>query len=82
MSDVPDEQLSRLQVTQVEELPDTQRPPQGVQGAQVRQVLFERSAPLGDRLRCEVPAQLLPCTHDNRKWAGCTQGELSADPHS
>ena len=58
---LPDEKLSGLQVSQVEELPDTQRPPQGGEGTQVIQVLFERPAPLGDRLRREVPAQLLSC---------------------
>lgn len=58
---LPDEQLSGLQVSQVEELPDTQRPPQGREGTQVIQVLFERPAPLRDRLRREVPAQLLTC---------------------
>lgn len=61
VSELPDEQLSGLQVAQVEELPHTQRPPQGRQRAQVRQILLKRSAPLGDRLRREVPAQLLPC---------------------
>lgn len=54
--ELPDEQLCGLQVRQVEELPDTQRPPQGGQGAQVRQVLLERSAALGDRLCREVLA--------------------------
>lgn len=45
---------------------DAGRPPRARQGAQVRQVLLKRPAPLADCLRRVVPAQLLSCTHERR----------------